>query len=94
MQDGLRKSYHAQHFTASQQDAWLWLCREAEQGPPSLELMLPLRIPGQRTALPWEYLSKSQICVRDKTELHFKQWIWGGAQDLKFGLESCGLIIP
>lgn len=70
------------------------LCREAEQGPPSLELMLPLSIPGQRTALPWEYLSKSQICVRDKTELHFKQWIWGGAQDLKFGLESCGLIIP
>lgn len=32
MQDGLRKSYHAQHFTASQQDAWLWFVQGSRAG--------------------------------------------------------------
>lgn len=72
----------------------LW--RGAEQGPPSPGLCdAPCEDTWSKSCPSLEDTSAShKICVRNKTELHFRHWIWGGAQDLKFGLESCDLIIP
>lgn len=83
------------YFKASQQDARLWFLERSRAGN-AVSRALWCRL--------WRYLpkelcfsggclSKSQVCVRDKLELHFRWWIWGGAQDLKSGLKSHGLII-
>lgn len=71
----------------------LW--RGAEQGPPSPELCdAPCEDPWPKSCPALGDTSASHKFVSETRQLHFRQWIRGGAQDLKFVLESCVLIIP